>query len=197
MKNRYDINALNYTATMWDIIKNKDLAAAKAHYDACKSKSAKAKWWNVIEQIWRNSQKANNKICREWHVDRINKEVVLRIHCKDSGNYVYWIRLLDKNGVVRFDKFGTAEDLVRRWGTIFGEKFAKIYNITNYRVMRVWDCGDRPFMNDGMEAYLKGQAIDHYGKNHYVPNDRFDCRLSPKLVDKWAQEFFTMHNIKH
>lgn len=189
----YNVNRINYTPTMWKIIKSKNLEAAKAHYDSCQSKSGKAMWWNVIEQIWRNTQKANNTICRDWHVDRIHKVVVPRIDGVDSGNYVYWIQLINAEGKICFDKFGTAEDLVRRWGTIFNEKFTKIHNITNYRVMRVWDCGKRPFGNNLLEDHLKSMVGDYYGMEHYVPNDRFDCRISPKLVDKWVNNFFEMY----
>lgn len=194
MTNNFNVNRINYTDAMWEIIRSKNLAAAKAHYDACQSKSGKAMWWNVIEQIWRNSAKVN-KVCQDWHVDRIHKVVMPRVDGCDSGNYVYWIRLIDADGNIRFDKFGTAEDLVRRWGTIFGETFTKAHKIVGYRVMRVWDCGDKPFLNEEMEAYLKRHAAETYGMEHYVPNDRFDCRLSPKLVDKWAADFFTSHGM--
>lgn len=197
MATNFNINRINYTETMWEIIRTKDLAAAKAHYDACHSRSGKAMWWNVIEQIWRNTQKANNKICREWHVDRIHKVVVPRANDVDSGNYVYWIQLINADGKTCFDKFGTAEDLVRRWGTIFNEKFTQEHNITNYRVKRVWDCGNYPFLNEEMEAYLKRNAAITYGMEHYVPNDRFDCRLSAKLVDKWAADFFAHNGIDY
>lgn len=195
MKTNYNVNRRNYTETMWEIIESKNIEEAKRHYDACTSQSAKDIWWNVIEQIWRNTAKANHKICRKWHVDRIHKMVVPRIEGVDSGNYVYWIRLIDADGNVRFDKFGSAEDLVRRWGTLFESKFIGEYNITNYRVMRTWDCGDAPFMNEEMEAHLKRMAVLYYGKEHYVPNDRFDCRLSPKLVDKWATEFLAANGV--
>lgn len=185
-----NINRIKYTKTMLDIIYSKDLASAKAHYDACRSKSGKAMWWNVIEQIWRNTQKSKNKICRQWHVDRIHKVVVPRIDGIDSGNYVYWIQLIDDQGIIRFDKFGTAEDLVRRFGTIFDEKFTEEHNIVRYRVRGVWDCGDAPFLNEELEAYLKRMAAMTYGIEHYIPKDRFDCRMSGKLVNKWVADFF-------
>jgi hypothetical protein len=194
MTNNFNVNRIQYTDTMWKIIRKKDLATAKAHYDACTSRSGRAMWWNVIEQIWRNSAKIN-KVCQKWHVDRIHKEVMERVEGCDSGNYVYWIRLIDDMDVIKFDKFGTAEDLVRRWGTLFQEAFIKPNNIVRYKVMRVWDCGNQPFMNEEMEAFMKRHAVMTYGMEHYVPNDRFDCRLSPKLVDAWANEFFTKNNI--
>ena len=35
MTNNFNVNRIKYTDTMWEIIRTKNLAAAKSHYDAC------------------------------------------------------------------------------------------------------------------------------------------------------------------
>lgn len=169
-------------ATMAQIARDKDFEQAKERYEACTSNRWKSEWWKIITDIWATT----TKWAKEYIIDPIKKEIISITKGK-RHNYCYWIRLLDAEGNMVFNKIGTSRDPIKRWAQIMREKYCRWNKITQFEVVRVWDCGDEAA--EGLESYLRALSIKTYGSKCYVPNDRFTCELETKNINRWVKRY--------
>lgn len=157
-------------------VEHDDLLGCYKRYEQARS-NWKEHWWATVETIYNNSV----EWAQGYFLDKVNKVLVFvkeisrkvkETFCK-KPHLCYWVRLIGESGTVLYNKIGTTEEGVQaRMKKILKNQYQDgLEKITDYEIMKVWDCGDKA--PEGLESFLRAMLIKKYDSENFVKNDRF------------------------
>ncbi len=163
---------------------------AKFRYEHCSSNRWKNVWWDVCCDIFKRA----TSWAQKYVLNPITKAILRRDEKIEEHHFAYFEALFNSQNELVFNKVGTSDNPVRRWGENLRAAYARRFDLTFDKIYRCWDTGSVPA--EGLESHLRSMLIAKYQGRNYYPNDRFRFDdndfppPTPEEIDTWANNYF-------